>query len=183
MKKIIIILLLIFSIQTSFGQFGYKKWYFSAGATAKYMQAEKYSGYDFNLTFIPRYNFIEINQENTFSIEIRPQIGIGTRNWYIYRAYDETFPTRLSYSMPILINYNSGLNSEENSLFLLGFYIGGGYGITNVLSNEPPYEPIHGFVIDAGIRIDGSPISHLGTTYTIGQNGDKVFSFGFFYDF
>jgi len=183
MKKIVTMIVL-FAVMQSFGQFGFKKWYFSAGAVGKYLTAEKYTGYDFNLTFIPRYNFVEINSESTLSVEVRPQIGIGTRNWYLYGEYDTTFPTRMSYGMPLLINYNWGLNSEENSMFITGFYIGGGYGISNVLSNEPPYDPVHGFVIDAGVRMDGSPISHLGATYTIGLDGkSNVYSFGFFYDF
>jgi len=182
MKKYFIILILLIGFQ-SVAQFGFKKWYLSGGVTGHYLTAPKYTGYDFNATFIPRYNFVELTQENTLSIEARPQIGIGTRDWYIYREYDETFPTRFSFGIPVIVNYNWGLNSEENSLFLLGFYLGGGYGYYNVVSNEPPYDAIHGFVIDAGIHIDGSPISHIGLTYVIGNDGSRIYSFGFFYDF
>jgi len=181
MKKLIFLLLFATSLN-AVAQFGYKKWYLSAGVTGKYMTAPKYTGYDFNLTFIPRYNFAELSTESTFSIEVRPQVGIGTRDWYNYREYDETFPTRFSYAIPVIINYNWGLNSEENSLYVLGFYLGGGYGITNVVSNEPPYDPIYGFVIDAGMHIDSSPISHISFMYTIGNDGSRVYSFGFFYD-
>ncbi len=81
MKKIVLFSLLVFSLN-SFGQYGYRKWYLSLGVTGKYMLSEKYTGYDFNLTFVPRYNFVEFNFENTLSIEARPQIGIGTRDWY-----------------------------------------------------------------------------------------------------
>jgi len=182
MKKTIFLFLILtgFSIHA---QFGFKKWYISTGFTGKYMTAPKYTGYDFNFTVIPRYNFAELTKESTLSIEARPQIGIGTRDWYKYREYDDTFPTRLSYGIPVLINYNWGLNSEESSLFLLGFYVGGGYGITNVVSNEPPYDPIHGFVIDAGIHVDSAPVSHVSILYTIGNDGSRVYSFGFYYDF
>ena len=182
MKKVIFLVLLMISLN-AVAQFGFKKWYLSTGITGQYMTAPKYTGYDFNLTFIPRYNFVEINKESTLSIEARPQIGIGTRDWYIYREYDETFPTRFSYGIPVLINYNWGLNSEENSMFMLGFYAGVGYGISNVISDEPPYDPIHGIVIDAGVHIDSSPISHMGLMYTIGNDGSRIYSFGFYYDF
>ena len=182
MKKIVFIIFVLIGFNAS-AQFGFKKWYMSLGVNGKYMEAPKYTGYDFNLTFIPRYNFAEISHESVFSIEARPQIGIGTRNWYNYGEYPDTFPTRFSYGLPLLINYNWGLNSEENSLFLVGFYIGAGYGITNVYSTAPPYEPIHGVVIDAGMRIDAVPVSHIGITYTMGQDGRKIYSFGMFYDF
>ena len=91
----------------------------------------------------------------------------------------------MSYGIPLLINYNWGLNSEENSMFITGFYFGGGYGISNVVSSKAPYyDPVHGIVIDAGIRMDGSPVSHVGATYTIGLDGkSNVYSFAFFYDF
>jgi len=182
MKKVIQILIIFISFQ-SFSQYGFKKFYLSLGITGHYLKAEKYSGYDFNATVIPRYNFAELNLESTLSIEARPQIGIGTRDWYIYHEYDETFPTRLSYGIPVLVNYNWGLNSEENSLFLLGFYVGGGYGYYNVYSNEPSYDAIHGFVIDGGVHLDASPVSHIGFTYVFGNNGSKIYSFGFYYDF
>jgi hypothetical protein len=182
MKKYIIILVLLISFQ-SIAQFGYKKWYLSGGVTGHYLTAEKYTGYDFNATFISRYNFVELNQESTISIEARPQIGVGTRDWYKYREYDETFPTRMSYALPVLVNYHWGLNSEENSLYLIGFYFGGGYGIYNVISKEPPYDMIHGVIFNAGIHLDSNPVSHLGISYTIGNDGSRVYSFGFFYDF
>ncbi len=182
MKKIFIAIIFLIGFQ-SFAQFGFKKWYISTGFTGQYMTASKYTGYDFNLTIIPRYNFVELSQESTLSVEIRPQIGIGTRNWYKYREYDETFPTRFSYGIPLIFNYNWGLNSEENSLYLLGFYVGAGYGIFNVVSQEPPYDPIHGLVLDAGMHIDSSPVSHIGISYTIGNDGSRIYSFGFFYDF
>ena len=182
MKKIIFLALFITGWQ-AFSQFGIKKWYLSAGFTGKYMTAPKYSGYDFNLTFIPRYNFASLGQESSLSVEVRPQVGIGTRDWYIYREYDDTYPTRMSYALPVLLNFNWGLNSEDNSLYLLGFYIGGGYGITNVVSTEPSYDPIHGFIIDAGMHVDGSPISHVSISYTIANDGSRVYTFGFFYDF
>ena len=182
MKKFIIILAIIIGFK-SYAQFGFKKWYYSIGVTGKYLEAPKYTGYDFNLTFIPRYNFAQLNMESTLSVEVRPQIGIGTRNWYIYKEYDEVFPTRMSYALPVLVNYNWGLNSEENSLYLVGFYFGGGYGIANVVSKEPPYEPVHGFVIDAGMYFDGGPISNINMSYTIGLDGSKIYSFGFLYSF
>jgi len=183
MKKSFLLIITLLVGLNSFSQFGYKKVYMSMGFTGKYMTASKYTGYDFNMTFIPRYNFVEITQESTLSIEARPQLGIGTRDWYIYREYDEVYPTRISFGLPVIINYNWGLNSEENSLYLLGFYIGGGFNVLNVISDEPPYEAIYGLIIDAGIHIDSSPVSHLGISYTIGNDGSKVYSFGFFYDF
>ncbi len=182
MKRIIIILLLMIGLK-SYSQLGYKKFYFSTGITGQYMQAPKYTGYDFNWTFIPRYNIAELSAESTLSIEARPQIGVGFRDWYQYRAYDETFPMRFSYALPVLMNINMGLNSEENSLYLLGFYAGVGYSYSNVISKEPPYDPIHGLVIDAGVHIDGSPISHISAMYTIGNDGSHIYSFGFYYDF
>jgi hypothetical protein len=180
------IFIIIFSLNVFFmsAQFGYKKFYFSAGFTGQYMTAPKYTGYDFNLTAIPRYNFAQLSQESTLSIEVRPQIGIGYRNWYKYREYDNTFPRRMSYSIPAIINFNWGLNSEENSLYLVGLYFGAGYSYSNVISTaEPYYDAIHGFVIDAGMRIDGSPIPQIGLMYTIGNDGSRIYSLGFYYDF
>ena len=182
MKKIVLFSLLVFSLN-SFGQYGYKKWYLSLGVTGKYMLAEKYTGYDFNLTFVPRYNFVEFNFENTLSIEARPQIGIGTRDWYHYGEYDQTFPTRFSYAIPVIVNYNWGLNAEESSVFVTGLYFGVGYNYVNVYSKEPPYDAIHGPVFDLGLRIDGDPISHVSFMYTYGLNGGRIYSLGFFYDF
>ncbi len=182
MKKIFFLVIIFFFFQAH-SQYGFRKFYISGGFTGKYMTAPKYTGYDFNFTFIPRYNFVELTHESTLSIEARPQIGIGTRDWYIYREYDDIYPTRLSYGLPVLVNYNWGLNSEEDSLYLLGFYVGGGFGITNVISDEPPYDSIYGFMIDAGLHIDSAPVSHISFTYTFGNDGSKVYSFGFFYDF
>ncbi len=183
MKKIFYIVLLFwFSVNMS-AQLGYKKFFISAGLTGQYMTAPKYTGYDINLTAIPRYNLVELSLESTISIEARPQIGVGFRNWYIYREYDEQYPARISYSLPVILNLNWGLNAEENSLNLLGFYAGVGYSISNVISNEPPYDPIYGLVIDAGMHMEGSPISHVSVMYTIGNDGSRIYSFGFYYDF
>jgi hypothetical protein len=183
MKKIYSLILFLGVIYTSNAQFGFKKFFYSVGVTGKYMTADKYTGYDFNLTFVPRYNFWEINGENTVSIEARPQIGIGTRDWYIYREYEEVFPTRLSFALPVMINYNWGLNAEEDSDFVVGFYIGGGYNYSNVVSDTPPYDAIHGPVFDFGLRFDGEPVSHVSFMYTHGIDGGKIYSVGFYYDF
>ena len=182
MKKTFVFLLLLIGFQL-FSQFGYKKFYFSAGINGQYLTAPKYTGYDANLSFIPRYNFAQFNAEATFSIEARPQIGIGFRNWHKYREYDEVFPSRFSYSIPVIVNFNWGLNSEENSLYLVGLYLGGGYNYSNVISKEPPYDAVHGLVIDAGIRFDGAPIPQIGIMYTIGNDGSRIYSFGLYYDF
>ena len=163
-------------------QFGFKKFYFSAGLTGQYMTAPKYTGYDINLTAIPRYNFTEISSESTLSIEVRPQVGIGFRNWYNYREYSNIFPRRISYSIPAIVNFNWGLDSEENSFYPVGFYFGGGYSYSNVVSTAAPfYEAIHGFVIDAGIRLVGSPLSNVGLMFTIGNDGSRIYSFGLYY--
>ncbi len=182
MKRILIVLLILTGFQT-YSQFGYKKFYISAGLTGQYLTAPKYTGYDINLTAIPRYNFAQLGPESTFSIEVRPQIGLGFRNWYKYREFDDTFPTRISYALPVLVNFNWGLNSEENSLYLIGLYLGGGYNYSNVFSETPPYDAVHGFVIDGGIHIDGAPIPQIGFMYTIGNDGSRIYSFGFYYDF
>ncbi len=183
MKKIILLFIFITFYHVSQAQFGYKRFFYSIGVTGKYMTDAKYTGYDFNLTFIPRYNLIEINGENTISVEARPQIGIGTRDWYIYGEYDETFPTRVSYAIPLIFNYNWGLNAEESSDYLVGFYIGGGYNYANVFSDTPPYDAIHGPIVDFGLRFDGAPVSHISFMYTHGLDGGKIYSFGFYYDF
>lgn len=182
MKKVFLILLIMIGLQ-SFSQFGYKKFYMTGGITGQYLTSSKYTGYDINLTFIPRYNFYEISHETVLSIEPRPQIGVGFRNWYVDNGRHLIFPMRLSYSLPVLVNFHFGLSSEENSQYLYGFYIGGGYNYSNVISKDPPYEPIYGYVIDAGVHFDSAPISHLSFMYTIGHNGDKIYSFGFLYDF
>jgi len=182
MKRIILVFLFTISLHSQ-AQYGYKKFFSSVGVTGQYMKAPKYTGYDFNLTYIARYNFVEINFENTVSIEARPQIGIGTRDWYIYGAYPETFPTRMSYSMPVLLNYNWGLNAEENSVFLTGVSFGGGYNFSNVLSDEPPYETIHGPCFNLDFRVDADPVSHISFFYTHGLDGANLFSLGFYYDF
>ncbi len=183
MKKNLLIILFLITILEVYSQSGYKKFFISAGFTGQYMTAPKYTGYDINLTAIPRYNLAELSLESTLSIEARPQIGVGFRNWYKYREYDDQYPARISYALPVLFNFNWGLNSEENSMNLLGFYAGAGYSINNVFSSEPPYDPIYGFVIDAGMRLDSGPISHVSVLYTIGNDGSRVYSFGFFYDF
>ena len=183
MKKIITLLFIIGIYFNGQAQFGFKKFFYSVGVTGKYLTADKYTGYDFNLTFVPRYNFVEISHESTLSVEIRPQIGIGTRDWYIYGEYDTTFPTRMSYAIPILVNYNWGLNAEEDSDYILGFYLGGGYNYANVYSKTPPYEAIHGPAIDFGLRFDGEPVSHISFMYTFGVDGGKIYNVGFYYDF
>jgi len=182
MRKFLFVLIIITGLK-SFSQFGYRKFYITGGISGQYLTHSKYTGYDINLTFIPRYNFVELSQEATFSIEARPQVGIGFRNWHIDDGQHLIFPKRMSYAAPVLVNFNWGLYSEDNSLYLFGFYIGGGYNYTNVISNDPLYEAIHGFAIDAGVHFDGSPISHIGLMYTFGQNGNRVYSFGFYYDF
>ncbi len=183
MKKKIFIILLLGIYWNSFSQYGYKRFFSSLGVTGKYMKAPKYTGYDFNATFIARYNFVEINFENTISVEIRPQIGIGTRDWYIYGAYPETFPTRMSYALPVLLNYNWGLNAEENSIFLTGISFGAGYNYSNVVSDEPPYEAIQGPCFNLDFRVDANPVSHISFLYTLGNDDSRMYSVGFFYDF
>ncbi len=182
MKKVFVFLMIIIGLQ-SFSQFGYKKFYFTTGITGQYLTTSKYTGFDVNLTFIPRYNFVEFNPEATLSVEIRPQIGAGFRNWYSRDGRHLSFPTRVSYASPLLINFNWGLSSEENSQYLFGLYIGCGYNYANVISKTPSYEAIHGFVIDAGIHFDSSPISHLSLMYTFGNKGNRIYGFGFYYDF
>ncbi len=182
MKKLLFILFIIAGFK-SFSQFDFRKFYIAGGITGQYLTHSKYTGYDINLTFIPRYNFVELSHEATLSIEARPQIGIGFRNWHIDNGRHLIFPKRMSYGVPVLVNFNWGLNSEDSSLYLLGFYVGGGYNYTNVISKDPSYEAIHGFVIDAGVHFDGSPISHISFMYTFGQNGNRVYGFGFYYDF
>ena len=184
MRKITLVIFLFFGFSLQLqAQYGYKRFFPSIGVTGQYMTAPKYTGYDFNLTFIARYNFVEINFENTVSVEVRPQIGMGTRDWYIYGAYSETFPTRMSYSMPVLFNYNWGLNAEENSVFLTGVSFGGGYNFSNVLSDEPPYEIIQGPCFNLDFRVDADPVSHVSLFYTHGLDGARLFSVGFYYDF
>ncbi len=183
MKKVLFFLLVVVGFK-SFSQFGFKKFYITAGITGQYLTHTKYTGYDVNLTFVPRYNFYEVNPEATFSIEIRPQIGAGFRNWYPNGNNRHViFPKRVSYAAPVLLNFNWGLSSEENSQYLYGFYVGGGYNYSNVISKDPPYEAIHGFAIDAGVHFDGSPVSHISLMYTFGRNGNAIYSFGFYYDF
>ena len=185
MKKIILLAFFLMSYSIANAQFEYKKFYFSAGLTGQFMSAPKYSGFDINLTAIPRYNIKELTYESTLSIEARPEIGVGFRNWNKYREYDDIFPTRISYSLPILLNYNWGLNSEEDSLYNLGFYFGGGGVYSNVISTtEPPYyDPIYGFVIDAGFRINSLPVTELGFMYTIGNDGSRIYSVGLYFFF
>lgn len=183
MKKLFFFLLFTAYFMQSHAQFGYKKFFYSVGVTGKYLSADEYTGYDFNLSFVPRYNFWEINEENTVSVEARPEIGIGTRDWYIYGAYEETFPTRVSFGLPVLFNYNWGLNAEEDSAYKLGFYIGGGYNYANVFSDTPPYKAIHGPAFDFGLRFDGEPVSHISFIYTHGIDGGNIYSLGFYYDF
>ncbi len=183
MKKIAFLYFFVVFFQLSQAQYGFKRYFYSIGVNGKYVTAPKYTGYDFNLTFIPRYNLIEINGENTISVEARPQIGIGTRDWYIYGEYDETFPTRLSYAVPILFNYNWGLNAEEDSAYLLGFYVGLGYNYSNVISDTPPYDAIYGPTLDFGLRFEAAPVSHISFIYTHGVDDRKLYSLGFYYDF
>ena len=180
MKKILFFLMLMIGFQ-SFSQFDSKKIRVSLGITGQYMTAPKYTGHDVNMTAISRYNFAPLNLESTISIEVRPQIGVGFRNWYKYGEYKDVFPMRLSYSIPVIINYNWGLNSGDISSYLIGFYFGVGYNYSNVISKTPPYEGIHGIVIDAGMRFNGT--TQAGLMYTIGNDGSRIYSVGLYFDY
>ena len=61
MKKIFFLILIISGFN-AVAQFGYQKWFLSGGITGKYLTAPKYTGYDFNVTFIPRYNFAQLSK-------------------------------------------------------------------------------------------------------------------------
>ena len=109
----------------------------------------KYSSvYLFGATYSPRYNFLPLGRERTFSIGTHMTLGYA---WHVRVPDAKSF----AYDLPLLLEYNFGQGSEPNTRKKLGGYIGVGYGIfgVNDRTNFGTLERAEGFNLSGGVRV------------------------------
>ncbi|GEM_PF-3340748 len=180
MKNKLLLGLIFFSAMSVFSQ----KWQYSAGLQGNWVDGKKYTGYDLNLIFAPKYTIKEFDSENSIYAEIQPAIGVGFRNWHENQGTGkDVYPSRISYSVPIVFGYNYGINATENSMSTFGFYAAAGYGMNNVISSDPSFDAIQGIVLQAGLYLPTAPIGRFGFSYTIGNSDKKTYSVVFMLTF
>ncbi len=137
-----------------------------------------------NLTWFPRYNFIE-NENSSVSVGAPIGIGIGITT----NTYGDDAGVIFSYDLPLVIDYNIGCKSTMANDRNFGGYFGVGFGYNKVNISESSYSNFdgasYGPLFRAGFRFgssregwNGHGLS-AGAYYKIGINGDKLTTIGF----
>jgi hypothetical protein len=137
-----------------------------------------------NLTYFPRYNFIE-NENSSISIGAPIGIGIGL----VSNTYGDDAGVIFSYDLPLVIDYNIGCKSTKTNDRNFGGYFGVGFGYNKVNISESSYSNFDGVsygpLFRAGCRFGSSKESWgghavtVGAYYKIGINNDKLTTIGF----
>jgi len=81
------------------------------------------------LMYSPRYNFLPLGRERTFSVGTHLSVGY---------AWDTEIPgaSSFAYDVPLLLEFNFGHGSEPNTRKKVGGFIGAGYGINGIHASE-----------------------------------------------
>ncbi len=137
-----------------------------------------------NLTYFPRYNFIE-NENSSISVGAPIGIGIGL----VSNTYGDDAGVIFSYDLPLVIDYNIGCKSTMANDRNFGGYFGVGFGYNKVNISESSYSNFdgasYGPLFRAGCRFGSSKEGWnghavtVGAYYKIGINNDKLTTIGF----
>jgi hypothetical protein len=137
-----------------------------------------------NLTYFPRFNFIE-NENSSISVGAPIGIGIGITT----NTYGNDAGVIFSYDLPLVIDYNIGCKSTMENDRNFGGYFGVGFGYNKVTISESSYSNFNGSsygpLFRAGFRFGSSSESWnghgltAGAYYKIGIDKNKLYTIGF----
>jgi hypothetical protein len=137
-----------------------------------------------NLTWFPRFNFVE-NENSSISIGAPIGVGIGITT----NTYGGDAGVQFSYDLPVVLDYNIGCKSTSDNTATFGGYFGVGFGYNKVNISESSYSDFNGSsygpLFRAGCRIGSSKESWnghgvtVGVYYKIGLESNKLHTIGF----
>ena len=137
-----------------------------------------------NLTYFPRYNFIEA-ENSSLSIGAPVGAGIGIATNTIGNDAGILF----SYDLPMVIDYNIGCKSTAENDKTFGGYFGVGFGYNKVIITGSSYSDFNGSsygpLFRAGFRFGSDKESWkghgvtAGAYYKKGLEKDKLYTIGF----
>ena len=137
-----------------------------------------------NLTYFPRFNFVE-NENSSISVGAPIGIGIGITT----NTYGNDAGVLFSYDLPLVIDYNIGCKSTMENDKNFGGYFGAGFGYNKVTISESSYSDFNGSsfgpLFRAGFRFGSSKESWnghgltAGAYYKIGIDKNKLYTIGF----
>lgn len=137
-----------------------------------------------NLTYFPRYNFIE-NDNSSVSIGAPVGIGIGLAT----NTFGSDVGVAFAYDLPLVLDYNIGCKSTMENENTFGGYFGVGFGYYKVNISGSSYSDFkgtsYGPMLRGGVRIGSDKESWSGHGITIGifykegLEADKLKTFGF----
>ncbi|HXS57722.1 MAG TPA: hypothetical protein VN726_16425 [Hanamia sp.] len=164
----------------------------SAGLSLSVLQGTLHQGTGYetfaieqnNLTWFPRYNFIE--SENS-SVSIGAPVGAGIG--LVTNTIGGDAGILFSYDVPVVIDYNIGCKSTVDNDRTFGGYFGAGFGYNKVIISGSSYSDFNGAsygpLIRAGFRFgsanenwNGHAIT-AGVYYKMGLERDKLHTIGF----
>ncbi len=141
-----------------------------------------------NLTYFPRYNFIE--NENS-SISVGAPIGVGLA--VVSNTSGDDAGISFAYDLPVVVDYNMGCKSTKENDKHFGGYVGAGFGYYKISISNSEYSNYNGAtygpMLRGGVRFklpkwDSEAVT-IGMYYKQGIESDKLTTIGFnvLYDF
>ncbi|MBS1946390.1 MAG: hypothetical protein JST47_01350 [Bacteroidetes bacterium] len=144
---------------------------------------ESFSVEQNNLTYFPRYNFVE-NENSSISIGAPIGIGLGIAS----NTFGNDAGVIFSYDLPIVIDYNIGCKSTMENESSFGGYFGAGFGYNKVNISRSSYSDFdgssYGPLFRAGVRFGSANESWhghgvtVGAFYKMGLEKDKLHTIG-----
>ena len=141
-----------------------------------------------NLTYFPRYNFIE--NENS-SISVGAPIGVGLA--VVSNTSGDDAGISFAYDLPVVVDYNMGCKSTKENDKHFGGYVGAGFGYYKISISNSEYSNYNGAtygpMVRGGVRFKlpkwDSEVVTIGMYYKQGIESDKLTTIGFnvLYDF
>ncbi len=133
---------------------------------AKDQYGNKFSLFQTNFTYFPRYNFVE-NENSSISIGAPVGAGVGIVN------SDSGDPgVGFSFDLPAVVDYNIGCKSTPETETYFGGYLGAGFGYSQNTVSGTSYSNIkassYGPLLRAGVRIGSAKENWRGHAVTIG---------------
>lgn len=125
----------------------------------------KFYVFQTNLTYFPRFNFIE-NDNSSVSIGAPVGVGIGIAN------NGDDPGIGFSFDVPAVIDYNIGCKSTPDNETYFGGYLGGGFGYSRTQISGSSYSDVtaasYGPLLKAGVRIGSAKERYKNQALTIG---------------
>lgn len=133
---------------------------------AKDQYGNKFSLYQTNFTYFPRYNFVA-NENSSISIGAPVGAGIG-----IVNSSSGDPGIGFSFDLPAVLDYNIGCKSTPENETYFGGYLGAGFGYSQNTVSGTSYSNIkatsYGPLFRAGVRIGSAKENWRGHAITIG---------------